>query len=49
MKVKSKISYLGEMDEQLAVENGGKLQKVPFLRIVFCNIAPLGDQKNNAT
>ena len=24
---------------------GGKLQKVPFLKIVFCNIAPLGDQK----
>ena len=53
MKVKSKISYLGEkisilpweMAEQLAVENREKLQKVPFLKIVFCNIAPLGDQK----
>ena len=22
------------------------MQKVPFLKIVFCNIAPLGDQKN---
>ena len=33
------------MAEQLAVENGEKLQKVPFLKIVFCNIAPLGDQK----
>ncbi len=33
------------MAKQLAVENGEKLQKVPFLKIVFCNIAPLGDQK----
>jgi len=37
------------MTEQIASEvrpkNGGKLQKVPFLKIVFCNIAPLGDQK----
>ena len=33
------------MAEQLAVENGEKLQKMPFLKIVFCNIAPLGDQK----
>ena len=38
-----------QMTEQIASEvrpkNGGKLQKVPFLKIVFCNIAPLGDQK----
>ena len=55
-KVKSKISNLGEkisilpwdMAEQLAVENGEKLQKVPFLKIVFCNIAPLGDQKKRS-
>ena len=37
------------MTEQIASEvrpkNGEKLQKVPFLKIVFCNIAPLGDQK----
>ena len=33
------------MAEQLVVENWEKLQKVPFLKIVFCNIAPLGDQK----
>ena len=33
------------MTEQLVVENWEKLQKVPFLKIVFCNIAPLGDQK----
>ena len=33
------------MAEQLAVENGEKLQKVSFLKIVFCNIAPLGDPK----
>ena len=33
------------MAEQFAVENGEKLQKVPFLKIVFCNIAPLGDKK----
>ena len=53
MKIKSKISYLGEeisilpwqMAEQLVVENWEKLQKVPFLKIIFCNIAPLGDQK----
>ena len=32
------------MAEQLAVENGEKLQKMPFLKIVFCNIEPLGDQ-----
>ncbi len=57
MKVKSKISYLGEkisilpwqMAEQLIVENWEKLQKVPFSKIVFCNIAPLGDQKNGPT
>ena len=32
------------MAEQLAVENGEKLQKVPFLKLVFCNIALLGNQ-----
>ena len=39
----------GQMTEQIASEvrpkNGEKLQKVPFLKIVFCNIAPLGDPK----
>ena len=33
------------MAEKLAVENGKKLQKVPILKIVFWNIAPLGGQK----
>ena len=37
------------MAEQLAVENGGKLQKVPFLKIAFCPIAPSGDKKNSPT
>jgi len=40
------------MTEQIASEvrpkNGEKLQKVPFLKIVFCNIAPLGDQKKRS-
>ncbi len=40
------------MTEQIAFEvrpkNGGKLQKVPFLKIIFCNIAPLGDQKKQS-
>ena len=34
------------MAEQLGVENGEKLQKVPFLKIVFCNIAPLHRKVN---
>ena len=33
------------MAEQLAVKNGEKFQKVLFLKIVFCNILSLGDQK----
>ena len=33
------------MTEQLVVENWEKLKKLPCLKIVFCNIAPLGDQK----
>ena len=37
------------MTEQIASgvrpKNGEKLQKVPFLKIVFCNIAPWGDPK----
>ncbi len=41
-----------QMMEQIASEvrpkNGEKLQKVPFLKIVFCNIAPLGDQKKRS-
>ncbi len=56
MKVKSKISYLGEkisilpweMAEQLVVKNWEKCKIVPFLKIVFCNIAPLGDQKKRS-
>ena len=40
------------MTEQIASEvrpqNREKLQKVPFLKIVFCNIAPLGDQKKRS-
>ena len=40
------------MTEQIASEvrpkNGEKLQKVPFLKMVFCNIAPLGDQKKRS-
>jgi len=39
----------GQMTEQFTSEvrpkNGGKLQKVPYLKIVFCNIAPWGDPK----
>merc|ERR1712080_639888 len=39
----------GQMIEQMPSEvrhkNREKLQKVPFLKIVFCNIASLGDPK----
>merc|ERR1712112_681809 len=42
----------GQMTEQIASQlrpkNGGKLQKVPFLKIVFCNIASLGDPKKRS-
>ena len=38
-----------QMTEKIASEvwpkHGEKLQKVPFLKIVFCNIVPLGDPK----
>ena len=33
------------MAEQLVVKNWEKCKIVPVLKIVFCNIAPLGDQK----
>ena len=36
------------MAEQLVVKNWGKCKIVPFLKIVFCNIAPLGDQKKHS-
>ena len=34
-----------QIESEVRPKNGKKLQKVPFLKIVFCNIAPLGDQK----
>ena len=34
--------------EQMAVENGGKLQKVPFLKSFFLSIAPLGDPEKQS-
>ena len=36
------------MAEQLLVKNWEKCKIVPFLKIVFCNIAPLGDQKKRS-
>ena len=49
MKMVLKTFLHGQMTEQIASEvrskNGGKLQKVPFLKIVFYHIAPLGDPK----
>ena len=34
-----------QFPSEVRPKNREKLQKVPFLKIVFCNIAPLGDPK----
>ena len=34
-----------QIASEVRPKNLEKLQKVPFLKIVFCNIAPLGDPK----